>query len=129
MATEQELAAAGSGDAAAADPLGAEQPQAEVAALQERCQLAEAELQVAQEELAAAQAERAAVAGEVAHLRQQLQQRDAEVAQLRLQVGTASVHLHWRLVGRLLQVSASGYCAEKPGSCCLPCSSRTCGPR
>jgi hypothetical protein len=52
----------------------------------------------------------------VAHLRHQLQQRDAEVAQLRLQVSTTAGHLHWLLVGRLqaAQVSASAYLADMP---------------
>ncbi len=46
-----------------------------------------ARMQASRGELAAALLERGSLAGEVQHLRQQLQQRDAEVAQLRLQVG------------------------------------------
>lgn len=58
----------------------AEGLQEEAAALRQRWQLAEAELSASQQECNA-------VVAEAQQLRQQLQQRDSEVAQLRLQVG------------------------------------------
>jgi hypothetical protein len=72
-------AATGSAAAAGTSSAEAERLQEEAAALRQRWLLAEAELSASQQECNA-------VVAEAQQLRQQLQQRDSEVAQLRLQV-------------------------------------------
>jgi multidrug efflux pump subunit AcrA (membrane-fusion protein) len=82
MDLQSQLAAAAG---ASASPEKAPRLAAEVEALRQRWQQAEAEAEAARCQLAAARHDRGVVAAEAAALRQQLQQREAQVAQLRLQ--------------------------------------------